>query len=156
MSEGEVSIKTATPMPIAAVRRRVTRENLTHVTISVPTWALVQERRLKSLDQTVVIYHDSPDLMLIDGPRGVEADVGISLAEPFDSDRLLQCVMTPGGLVAHARHYGHYELLPVIHTDIRAWCVGHGLAIAGLNWEHYTLWHEDSLKRITDVYYLLA
>ncbi|HHY48985.1 MAG TPA: GyrI-like domain-containing protein, partial [Alphaproteobacteria bacterium] len=94
--------------------------------------------------------------MGLNRPEGVEADVGVVVETPFAGDRTLQCVMTPAGRAAYARHVGDYVLLPVIHADIRAWCCDAGLRITGVNWEHYAHWHEEPERRITDVYYLLA
>lgn len=155
MSDGVISIKTVAPMPLAAMRRQVTAKTLSTVTMSLPVWTTIRDRGLKSLDTTVVIYHDSCERMLISHPDGVAIDYGVVLSEPFEGDRVIQCVMTPGGRVAHARHQGGYQMLPVIHTDIRAWCIDKGHQITGQNWEHYAVWNEDPERCITDVYYLL-
>ena len=85
-----------------------------------------------SRDQIVIVYHDRGTEMLLGRPCGVAADIGVLLEEPFEGDSMLQCVMTPAGRAAHARHYGGYEMLPVIHGDIRTWCLSEGLAIAGI------------------------
>jgi effector-binding domain-containing protein len=155
MGDDGITIDTVTPLPLAAVRRQVTAANAGAEIVKAPIWALVEERALKSLGQTVVVYYDRGTEMLLGKPGGVAADIGVLLEEPFEGDRILQCVMTPSGRAAHARHYGHYEMLPVIHGDVRAWCMAEGLTIAGVNWEHYAHWHEDPRQLITDVYYLL-
>ena len=156
MSDDAISVRTVAPMPLAAVRRQVTSDNLTTEIVKAPIWSLVEKRGLRSLGQTVVVYHDRGDEMLLFRPGGVTVDVGVLLEEPFHGDRTLQCVMTPAGRVAHARHHGHYELLSTIHGDIRAWCAAQSRRIAGINWEHYGHWHEEPERRVTDVYYLLA
>jgi effector-binding domain-containing protein len=150
-----ITIETVTPLPLAAVRRQLTPTNLADEVVKAPIWTLVQQRALLSRDQTVIVYHDRGTEMLFGQPGGVPADIGVLLAEPFDGDSVLQCVMTPGGRAVHARHYGPYQMLPVIHGDIRAWCMAEGLAIQGVNWERYAHWHEEPAERITDVYYLL-
>jgi effector-binding domain-containing protein len=155
MSDGVISIKTVTPLPLAAMRRKVTSETLSPVTMGLPVWTRVQERALKSLDTSVIIYHDSCHRMLIHQPGGVEIDYGVLLSEPFEGDRVLHCVMTPGGRVAHSRHNGGYQMLPVIHTDIRAWCIDKGHQITGTHWEHHVVWNEDPDRCVTDIYYQL-
>lgn len=151
----EISIRTVEPMAIAAVRRQVTTETLWPEAMKAPIWTLTQQRGLKTSGHMVFVYHDRSTEMLINRPGGVEVDIGVLLEHPFESDRVLQCVLTPAGRVAHARHHGHYELLPTIHGDVRAWCAAEGHALAGINWEHYGVWHEEPERRVTDVYYLL-
>jgi effector-binding domain-containing protein len=155
MSDGVISIKTVTPLPTAAMRRRVTSDTLSRVTMGLPVWNRVHDRGLKSLDSAVIIYHDNARSMLINQPGGVEIDYGVLLSEPFESDQVLHCVMTPGGRVACARHNGGYGLLPVIHSDIRAWCIDKGHEITGLHWEHRLVWNEDPDRCVTDIYYQL-
>jgi hypothetical protein len=155
MSDDAISVKVVDSMPLAAVRRQVTAKTLPQEVVKAPIWSLVESRGLKSLGQTVLIFHDRDNEMLRFQPGGVTVDVGVLLSEPFEGDRALQCVLTPAGRVAWARHHGHYELLPTIHGDIRAWCAAEGHMIAGINWEHFGHWHEEPERRITDVYYLL-
>jgi effector-binding domain-containing protein len=155
MSDGVISIKTVTPLPLAAMRRKVTADTLSPVTMGLPVWTRVQEMGLKSLDTSVIIYHDSGKRMLIHQPGGVEIDYGVLLSEAFEGDRLLQCITTPGGRVAHVRHHGAYQMLPIINTDIRAWCIDKGHEITGVHWEHYAVWNEDPDRCVTDVYYQL-
>ncbi len=156
MSASPVTAKLVEPMPLASVRRRVTRASVARVAMSVPVWSRSVKRQLKGLDQLVIVYHDSNSVMLLDHPDGCAVDIGVRLAEPFEDDAVLKCVMTPAGIAAHARHCGPYEMLPVIHTDIRAWAIDQNRPITGLCWEHYAVWHEDADRLVTDVYYLLA
>jgi hypothetical protein len=155
MSLSPVTIRPVEPMPLASVRRRVTRESVARTSMSVPIWSLSLKRRLKGLDEMVIVYHDNHLVMLLDHPDGCDVDIGVRLAEPFEDDAILKCVMTPVGIAAHARLCGPYEMLPVIHTDIRAWCIEQEKPITGVCWEHYAVWHEDSERLVTDVYYLL-
>lgn len=153
--DGAVSIKTVEAIPLAAVRRRVTAATFLDEYIKAPLWQQVDKRGLKTNGDSVIIYHDHPDAMLINHPEGIIAEMGLVLESPFEGDMVLQCVMTPAGRAAHARHNGPYEMLPVIHTDIRAWCAESGHELDGTAWEHYVFWHEDPQHRITDVYYLV-
>lgn len=155
MADDAISVRTVAAMPIAAVRRQITGATMAREVVKAPIWSLAEARGLESLGQLVVIYHDSPDDVRLNRPGGVAADIGVLVARPFAGDRTLQCVMTPAGRAAHMRHNGHYELLPVVHADIRAWCLDQGHVIEGTNWEHYAHWHEESEQRVTDVYYLL-
>jgi effector-binding domain-containing protein len=156
MTFTDVAIVEVSPLPLAAVRRQVTSDNLVNTVISAPIWKLSADRGLKTTDQTVLIYHDDGTELLKHSPDGVAIDIGVLLEEPFAGDLMLQCVMTPAGRAAHARQTGPYDLLPATHASIRNWCEVHGHAIVGINWVRYTHWNEDPDKRITDVYYLLA
>lgn len=155
MPEGDISVKTVAALPLAAVRRQVTAATITDEIVKAPIWTLAASRHLRSSDTLVVVYHDNPRTRLINQPGGVAIDIGVVVAKPFEGDQVLQFVETPGGRVAHTRLVGHYEMLPVIHGDIRAWCLGNGHEIAGINWEYYARWDEDPHERITDIYYLL-
>ena len=155
MEDDPIGLRVVDSMPLAAVRRQVTLKTLMPEAMKAPIWALTQQRGLKTTGQMVFVYHDRDNEMLINRPDGVTVDIGVQLETPFEGDVALQCVMTPAGRVAWARHFGHYELLPTIHGDIRAWCSDRDLEIAGINWEHYWHWHEESERRITDVFYLL-
>jgi effector-binding domain-containing protein len=154
--DGAISVIDVTPMSLAAVRRQVTAATLWPEAMKAPLWTLTRERGIETPGYMCFVYHDRPGEMLINRPGGVAVDIGVVVGEPFDGDRMLQHVTTPAGRVAHARHHGHYELLPTIHGDIRAWCLDKGYELAGINWEHYGVWHEEPEQRITDVYYLLA
>ena len=153
--DGAISLIAVASMPLAAVRRQVTPATLWPEAMKAPLWTLTQRRGLTTSGHMVFVYHDHGGERLINRPAGVAVDIGVVVDHPFDGDRVLQCVMTPSGRVAHTRHAGHYELLPAIHGDIRAWCLDEGHEIAGTNWEHYGVWHEEPERRITDVYYLL-
>ena len=128
---GMIDILTVEPMPVAAVRRRVTAATFLQEYIKAPLWDQAEKRGLRIVGHTVIVYHDGPGRLGLQQPGGIEADLGILVAEPFEGDLLLQCVMTPAGRAAHARHNGHYAPLPVIHADIRAWCEAEGHAITG-------------------------
>jgi effector-binding domain-containing protein len=156
MSDGAISVKTVAPMAIAAVRRQVTAASLWPEAMKAPIWTLTQQRGITTSGHMVFVYHDHPEAMLVNRPAGVPVDIGVKIDEPFDGDATLQCVLTPAGRVAWARHQGHYEMLPVIHTDIRAWCLDEGHRITGTSWDHYWYWHEEPQQRVTDVFYLLA
>lgn len=156
MSEDPISVRNVAAMPLAAVRRQVTATTLVPEAMKAPIWTLSQERGLTTSGHLAFVYHDHGAERLINKPSGVAVDIGVVLEEPFEGDLVLRCVMTPSGRVAFARHHGHYELLPAIHGDIRAWCAAERLAIVGINWEHYWHWHEEPEQRITDVCYLLA
>lgn len=86
-----------------------------------------------------MVYHDRPDIMLINGSAGITVDIGLKVDNAFHGDSMLQSLPTPAGRVAWARYQGPYAMLPVIHTDIRAWCIDRGHRITGLSWDHYSL-----------------
>jgi effector-binding domain-containing protein len=153
---GEIAVGTEAPMIIAAVRRQATVDTIMSEAMKAPLWTLTEERAIPTSGHMVFLYHDRPDGMLLNHPDGVAVDIGVKVEQPFAGDPALQCLMTPAGRTAWTRHRGHYEMLPVIHTDIRAWCVEHGHRITGTSWEHYWHWHEEPEQRMTDVFYLLV
>lgn len=156
MTSADVTIAEVSPLPLAAVRRQVTLAGLVNTVISAPIWSLSAERGLDATNETVLVYHDDGTNLMRNSPGGVVMDIGVLLKEPFEGDLMLQCIMTPAGRVARARHLGSYDLLADVHDSIRDWCAAHGHVRAGTNWERYTVWNEDPSKRITDIYYLLA
>ena len=52
--------------------------------------------------------------------------------------------------------YGEYDALPSVYRAVFEWCAENGHAPAGVNWEVYGDWHDDPVKRRTDVYCLVA
>jgi effector-binding domain-containing protein len=155
MSDDAIALEQVASVPLAAIRRQVTAETLWTEIPKAPIWTLIAQRDLSNLGDLVVIYHDRGDERLLFQPGGVAIDIGLRMESAFEGDQTLKCIMTPAGRVAHARHQGHYELLPTIHGDIRAWCAAAGHSIAGINWEHYSHWSEAPEERVTDIYYLL-
>jgi effector-binding domain-containing protein len=153
--DSTVAIREVRPMPIAAVRRQVTAATLGDEIVRSPVWSLTGKRGIRDLNQMVIVYHDRSDQGLLNQPGGVAVDLGVLVESPFESDRTLRCVVTPTGRAAHIRYHGPYEMLRVIHSDIRAWCADSGHTPAGINWEHYTHWHEEPERCVTDIYYLL-
>jgi len=140
---------------IAAVRRQVTAASLSREAMKAPIWSLTQRRGVVTSGM-IVVYPDRPDIMLINGSAGITVDIGLKVDSAFHGDSMLQSLATPAGRVAWARYQGPYAMLPVIHTDIRAWCIDRGHRITGLCWDHYSHWHEEPERRVTEVYYQLA
>jgi hypothetical protein len=150
-----VSIKTVTPLPIAAVRRRVPFASVRRAMVAAPIWELAEKRpEVRSTGQMLVLYHGEQSG--IEPLDGTDTDIGILLEESFKGDVLLQCVTTPEGRAAHARLLGGYHQLPDFHAMVRKWCLDTDNATAGPYWEHYSVWDEIPERRVTDVYYLLA
>ncbi|WP_421759614.1 GyrI-like domain-containing protein [Devosia sp.] len=151
MTSHVVTLGTAEPIPLAAVRREVPRSAVYDAVIGAPIWGLAEARGIPLLMRTVVIFHGSryPADDTI-----VTLDVGLAVAEPFESDLQLQSIATPSGRTAEATLVGDYERLPEVHHAIAQWCAAHGHVPTGVNWEIVT-WHEEPEKRFTKVYYLL-
>ena len=146
-----VSLVTVDPIPLAAVRREVSRSSVYDAVIGAPIWGLAEARGIPLLMRTVVIYHGS---RYPADDANVTFDVGLAVARPFESDLQLQSIATPSGRTAEATLVGDYERLPEVHRAITDWCATHGHVPAGINWEVVT-WHEEAEQRFTKVYYLL-
>ena len=61
----------------------------------------------------------------------------------------------PGGIAATVVRMGLYQKLSEAHTAVRRWCVEHGYALAGPNWEIYGDWTDNPDELCTDIFYLL-
>ena len=96
--------------------------------------------------QNVVVYF---------GGAPLRVAAGVEVPEGFSPTEAVQPVSTPSGEVATVAHWGDYSELRRAYDALERWCSNNGRAPAGVSWELYGDWHEDSSQLRTDVYMLL-
>ena len=137
--------------PLAVVRRRASLRDLPKV---VPdccgiVWKVIRAQKITGAGRHVALYLDDQ----------INLEVGVELDAPFAGHGDVVGSSLPAGPVATAVHFGPYNKLSEAHQAIRDWCLNHGYALAGPNWEIYghwdNAWNSDPSKIRTDVFYLL-
>lgn len=146
-----VGLEWCEPVPLAVVRRQVTRADLPRV---VPeccglVWNGVRGQGARA-GRHVALYWDD----------GIRLEVGVELHGPFAESGEIVRSATPAGRVASTPHFGPYGTLAAAHDAVHRWCREQGHQLAGPSWEIYGHWQSEwdanpSLIR-TDVCYLLA
>ena len=137
-------------VPLAVVRRQVSRSELTRV---VPeccglVWSAVKAQQARG-GRHVAVYLDGT----------IRIEVGVEILGPFSESDDVVLSTTPAGNVASTTHLGPYTGLGAAHDAIRRWCETNQRALAGPNWEIYghwlPEWNSDPSQIQTEVCYLL-
>jgi len=148
----DVRIEHVRSLPLAVVRRRAKREDLSKV---VPdacgvVWSVIRAQNMPGAGRHVAVYWDGE----------INLEVGVELDAPFAGHGEVVGSVTPSGFVATTTHYGPYGQLHRAHHAIHNWCATNGPALTGPQWEIYGHWQDewnrDPSKIRTDVFYLLA
>lgn len=138
--------------PLAVVRRRVGRQEVSRVVVEGcgTVWKVMRAQGIKGAGRHVAVYLDGE----------INLEVGVELKEPFAGVGEVVGSAIPAGVVATAVHFGPYDWLHLAHKAVREWCVKNGVALAGPNWEIYGHWEEAWNREPgmirTDVFYLLG
>ena len=149
--EYDVRLEQVSSRPLAVVRRRASRQELSQVVPDAcgAVWSVVRAQQIMGAGRHVALYLDGK----------INLEVGVELDTPFFGHGEVVGSATPAGAVATAVHFGPYARLHEAHRAIREWCANHGFALAGPNWEIYghwmDEWNSDPAKIRTDVFYLL-
>jgi effector-binding domain-containing protein len=85
----------------------------------------------------------------------MDVDFGVEVVREFAVSGEVRPVTTPTGEVATLMHVGSYDRLGESHDAIHAWAAANHRSFAGMSWEIYGDWNEDSDKVETTVMYLL-
>lgn len=147
----EVRLDTLPAVPLAVVRRQVSRAQLGSAVREGCglVWAFARERKLPA-GRNVAVYLDG----------SIRLEVGVELAAPFDEQEGVVRSATPAGLTASVTLLGPYDQLGAAHAAIRDWCGAHGHRLVGPNWEIYGHWQKewntDPSRVRTDVFYQVA
>lgn len=151
MAESTVTLGRVEPMPVAVIRREVTRSELSRV---VPeccgqVWEHLRAQQIKG-GRNVAVYFN----------RGARLEAGVEVASPFVEGNDVVRSEIPGGRVATTAYFGPYDGLGRAHDAIQAWCKANGHRLVEPCWELYGHWQREwdsdpSLIR-TDVFYLIA
>jgi effector-binding domain-containing protein len=147
----DVRLEQVSSRPLAVVRRRASREELSQVVPAAcgTVWNVVRSQKIMDAGRHVALYLDDQ----------INLEVGVEIDTPFAGHGEVVGSATPGGAVATVVHFGPYHQLHAAHEAIRLWCANHGYTPAGPNWEIYDHWKDDwnndPSKIRTDVFYLV-
>jgi len=150
-SSYEVRIDQQTARPVAVVRRRARRDQLSTVVPAAcgEVWNVIRAQQVAGAGRHIAIYLDDR----------INLEVGVELETPFAGYGAVVGSATPAGAVATAVHFGPYNRLGDAHGAILQWCERNGYAAAGPSWEIYghwvDEWNRDPSKIRTDVFYLV-
>jgi effector-binding domain-containing protein len=86
----------------------------------------------------------------------LEVAFGVEVSHDFEDDGEIQLTHTPAGRVASTVHVGPAERIADANAAIEAWCVAHGLSLAGVSWEIYGDPGDDPAILEVQVVYLLG
>lgn len=148
MSSGEITVVEVAPVPVASVRGRVAWAELVPVLRARfdALWVFVRSRGLVGPEtdegHNACVYRD-PDR------DGVELEVAVVVARPFDAEGDVRPGELPSGRAARLVHVGDYAELGRSHDRLAAWCRGER---SGPSWERYGHWDDDPARRLTFVY----
>jgi hypothetical protein len=152
MSNGPVSVQTATPRAIAAVRARVRAGAVGSVFKEFldQVYAAARSGAIDLDGQNVFVYRN-----VADKPEAIDVEFGVGVRAPFSDVGSVTYSQLPVGEAATATHWGDYGGVDDAHNAVTTWCKLHGRKPAGVRWEVYGHWNEDPAKLRTDVFYLL-
>jgi effector-binding domain-containing protein len=154
MTSTKVTVQTASPRKLAAVRRSVKIGSVSTVWRPAldQVWAFLRAHPgLRTDGHNVFVYHHPASR---DAPMDV--DFGVEVIRTFERERDVVPAETPAGEVAMAVHVGGYDQLRQTHDAIHAWRAQAGRSFAGTSWEVYGDWSDDPSKLETTVCYLLG
>jgi effector-binding domain-containing protein len=138
-------------LPLAVVRRRATKQQLSKV---IPeacgiVWNVIRSQQVQGAGRHIAVYLDDQ----------INIEVGVELEAPFAGHGDVIGSATPAGAVATATHLGPYQTLGQTHDAVKQWCAQNGRTPAGPSWEIYghwlDAWNNDPSQIRTDVFYLL-
>lgn len=148
----EVRIEQQAGQPLAVVRRRASKQELSKVVPEAcgTVWSELKSHHVAGAGRHVAVYWDGV----------INLEVGVEIGDLFQGAGEVVASRTPGGSIAKTTHFGPYALLHLAHEAIQSWCNDNDLTLAGPSWEiygHWTdEWNRDPAKIRTDICYLLA
>lgn len=149
-----ITVKTAAPIALAAVRRKLAIREISaafHPALAAIQPMLAKHADLRSDGRIVLVYHHPArreDAMNI--------DFGVHVARRFEPEEPVFSTETPAGQVVTTTHVGVYDGLTKAHDAIHAWRMENQRDFAGISWEIYGDFQSDPAKNETQIMYLLA
>jgi effector-binding domain-containing protein len=150
MSLTEVRIEPGAAIPLAVIRRQVTRGELSRAVVDGcgAVWQFLRTHNLRG-GRNVALYLDG----------SIRLEVGVEFDGALPPSGEVVASTTPAGEVVSVTHFGSYGGLGAAHAAITQWCREHGRTLAGPSWELYghwdAAWNDDPSKIRTDVCYLV-
>ena len=147
---GEVHHEQEAARPIASVRATVAQQDLGNEIRRLlgEVWTVLSAQKVRA-GHNIVVYRGGAD-----GELDIEA--GVEILGHFAETDAVRRSATPSGEVAWASHYGDYSQMHGAYDAIEEWLRASQRTSAGVGWELYGDWDEDSAKVRTDVYVLLT
>src|SRR5712691_7128549 len=141
----DVQIREVTQQTFAAVRGQTNAHNIGDRIIALLSEVcdFLKDPGIRQTGHNVVLYSDEASKALLRTEDEVPIEVGVQVANPFESQGRVVCSAIPGGTVATVVHLGPYQKLPEAHTAVRTWCAAHGHTLAGPSWEIYGHWSDN-------------
>ena len=152
MPNGPVSVQIAGQRGIAAVRARVRVGGVGSVFKEFldQVYSAGRSGAIQLDGQNIFVYRN-----VADNPGAIDVLFGVGANAPFADVGPVTYAHLPVGEAATATHWGSYADLGSTHNAVLAWCKENGRKPAGVRWEVYGHWNEDTAKLRTDVFYLL-
>jgi len=157
MSESSINYHVVTKavraQPLAAVRRRVTAQDVgrTWKPALDLVWDFLRRHEgLRTDGHNCFLYHHA-----VEFGAAMEIDFGVQVIRPFEGEGEVIFTETPAGEVAMTTHVGSYDKLAGAYNAIHSWSAANGRTFGGWSWEIYGDWTEDITKLEVQVVYLL-
>jgi effector-binding domain-containing protein len=148
-----VSIQTASPRLLAAVRRQV------RIGQVAAAWKPALDQVWAFLRQNPGLRTDGHNIFLYHHPKAGEStmsvDFGVQVTRPFSKSGDVSPTETSAGRVASALHVGPYERMGETHQAIQAWVTASKMKLADKSWEIYGDPTDDPTKLEIQIEYLL-
>lgn len=148
-----IRIEQVKPVPIAVVRRRARKNELSRVVPEAcgTVWNALKAAGIRG-GRHVAVYRHAPDGQF-------DLEIGAEVDDAFAGDGHVVGSTLPGGQVATSTHFGPYNQLAGAHQAVQDWCAANNLTTIEPCWEIYghwlDEWNKDPSKIRTDVLYLL-
>jgi effector-binding domain-containing protein len=144
-----VQLEQASPRSLAAVRATTSKQRLSADIRRLLdlVWPVIRAQGVE-FGHNVVVYYP-----VTDGEFAIDA--GVEIGPEFAPTGEVRRTATPAGEVATVAYFGEYSQMARGYTALDRWCADHGRRRAGVSWEVYGDWNDDSAKLRTDIYTLL-
>lgn len=120
------------------VRVETVAQRPTAVVKATTTWAEFPSQWQPMLDEVWSVARGGRNVMLYrDIPNGLAVEIGVEMAEPFESSGRVVSSALPGGEIATTVHTGPPDRIKDAHDAVRSWCRNSGRHPAGPRWEIY-------------------
>jgi effector-binding domain-containing protein len=146
-----VEPRAVVPAPLASVRKRVARSQISASIIPMfdIVYAFLRANGIEHHGINVCVYRDEQQ-------ESIELETGVLVKAPFSDGEEVRCSATPAGNTLWTVHFGEYSALGAAYDALFNAVKQRGVVHAGIFWEVYGHWEDDPALRRTDIYLLLA
>ena len=150
----QITTKTVSSQPLAAVHRRVSIGEVGKAwkpALDLVWDFLRRHEGLRTEGHNCFLYHHPAK-----GEGVMEVDFGVQVNRHFQDEGDVVYTQTPAGEVVMTTHIGSYSKLAAAHQAINSWCAANGRGVGACSWEIYGDWTDDETQLETQVIYLLS